>query len=154
MAEYGYNEYQIIQPGSSAILNNIRPCTHRPRLVAHEDGASNILLSGWVSNGCCPKPKYKVDYSCNICIPEGGTPGEIQVALTFGGEIIPLTIAAATPAGAEQFWHVSGTKTIELPFNFCGTVTVANASVSATPATVPAPAIGMRNLNVTVERTA
>ena len=45
-------------------------------------------------------------------------------------------------------------KTIRVPVGCCPTITVANASVSATPATTPAPTITVRNLNVTVQRTA
>ena len=154
MVELGYNPDQIIQPGASAILENIRPCNHRPQLVMHEDETSNIGLRGLVNNMCCPTPEYEVHYSGNIAVPEGGTVGEIQAALTLNGEIIPLTIAAATPAAALEYWHVSGTKSIKVPVGCCVTVTIANASVSATPATTPAPAITMRNLNVTVKRVA
>lgn len=153
MAEYGYNELQTIQPGASAILQNLRPCTHRPQLVLHENETANITLRGIVNNMCCPMPEYKVHFSGNIAVPEGGTAGEIQLALALNGEIVPLTIAAATPAAAEEFWHVSGTKSFRVPVGCCATVAVENASVSPTPATTPAPAIVVRNLNVTVDRT-
>lgn len=66
MAEYGYNELQTIQPGASAILQNLRPCTHRPQLVLHEDETANITLRGIVNNMCCPMPEYKVHFSGNI----------------------------------------------------------------------------------------
>ena len=151
MVEFGYNEDQIIQPGASAILRNIRPCTCRPQKVYHEDMTANVILRGATNCPCANSREFEVSYSCNIAVPTGGTVGEIQAALTLDGEILPLTIAAATPAAVANYWHVSGTKTIKAPAFSNFTVTVTNASVSATPATVPAPAITMRNLNVVVK---
>lgn len=153
MAEFGYNDLQTVQPGAGALLNTIRPCTRRPQLVMHEDQNPLIYLRG---AGCspCGVADYEIEWSGNIAIPEGGTAGEIQLALALDGQIIPLTIAAATPAAAEEFWHVSGVKTLRINFGCCPAVSVVNASVSPTPATTPAPALTVRNLNVTVTRVA
>lgn len=154
MVEFGYNNSQIIQAGQAAILNNIRPCQKRPQQVLHDDETPNIMLRGIVRNPCCAFAQYNVHYSGNISIPEGGTAGEIQLALSVDGYVRPLTIAAATPAAAEEYWHVSGEATIDVPVGCCPTVTVVNASTSATPATTPAPAIEVRNLNVVINRLA
>jgi hypothetical protein len=153
MTEFGYNESQLIQPGAGALLRTIRPCTRRPQLVMHEDESPLIYLRG---AGCnpCSMADYEVKWSGNIALPAGGTPGEIRAALSLDGLIIPLTIAIATPAAVEQFWHVSGVKTVRIPIGCCQSVAVVNASVSADPATTPAAAIEMSNLNVTVNRTA
>lgn len=153
MAEFGYNDLQTVQPGAGALLNTIRPCTRRPQLVMHEDENPLIYLRG---AGCspCGITDYEVEWKANIAVPEGGTVGEIQMALAVDGQIIPLTIGAATPAAVEQFWEVSGTKTIRINFGCCPSLSVVNASVSATPATVPAPAITVRNLLVKVNRVA
>lgn len=153
MAEFGYNDLQTVQPGAGALLNTIRPCTRRPQLVMHEDENPLIYLRG---AGCspCSIADYDVEWKANIAVPEGGTVGEIQMALAVDGQIIPLTIGAATPAAVEQFWEVSGTKTIRINFGCCPSLSVVNASVSATPATVPAPAISVRNLLVKVNRVA
>ena len=67
---------------------------------------------------------------------------------------MPLSIAAATPTVANAYWHVSGGDVVNVPAGCCFTVTVQNASVSATPATTPAPAINVRNLDVKVNRIA
>lgn len=153
MAEFGYNERQTVQPGAGALLNTIRPCTRRPQLVMHEDENPLVYLRG---AGCspCGIADYEVEWKANIAVPEGGTVGEIQMALAVDGQVIPLTIGAATPAAVEQFWEVSGTKTIRINFGCCPAMSVVNASVSATPATVPAPAIAVRNLLVKVNRVA
>ena len=150
MVEFGYNDLQTVQAGGSAILQNIRPCTSCPQRVMHSDMTANVTLRGMPKAPCKAYADYNVRYSGNIAVTTGGTAGEIQLALSLGGETLPLTIAAATPAAAEDFWHVSGEATIRVPAGCCFTVAVQNASVSATPATTPAPAIDIRNLNVTV----
>lgn len=155
MAEYGYVAAQTLQPGAAAILENIRPCNKCPQNVIHDDMTPNLTLRGIVRNPCCnARAQYNVSFSGNIAVSEGGTAGEIQLALSVNGFIRPLTIAAATPAAAEEYWHVSGDTTIDVAAGCCTEVAVVNASVSATPATTPAPAIDVRNLNVKVTRIA
>ena len=155
MAEYGYVAAQDLQPGSAAILENVRPCTKCPQRVIHDNMTPNLRLRGIVQNPCCnARAQYSVAFSGNIAVAEGGTAGEIQLALSVNGFIRPLTIAAATPAAAGEFWHVSGDTTIDVAVGCCTDVAVVNASVSATPATTPAPTVTVRNLNVKVTRTA
>lgn len=151
MAEYVYNEIQLIQPGAAALLNDGIRCNRG--LVLHRPGSGILTLRG--NNGSCPGfARYRVSYDGNIAIPEGGTPGEIQLALAIDGEIVPTSIAAATPTVAEAFWNVSGFAIIDVPSCCCYTCSVENASVSADPATTPAPALDLRNLNVEVTRLA
>ena len=156
MAEYGYNEVQTVQPGAAAILNDIRPCTRCPQLVLHENQSPNMILRGIVRNvNCCnPKAQYNVSYSGNIAVPTGTAPGEIQLAISVNGFIRPLTISAATPAAAEEYWHVSGDTTIDVAAGCCTDIAIVNASVSVTPATTPASPVLIRNLNVRITRNA
>lgn len=154
MVEFGYNEIQTLQPNGAAILQDIRPCTKRPQRVVHDNLTPNITLRGIVANSCCGNAQYNVRYSGNIALAEGATVGEIQLALSVNGYVRPLTIAAATPAAVGDYWHVSGDATIDVPTGCCTTVSVVNASVSATPTTTPAPAIDVRNLNVDITRLA
>lgn len=154
MAEFGYDALQTVQPGAAAILQDVRPCAKCPQLVMHDNFTPNLTLRGIVRNmNCCnPKAQYSVSYSGNIAVPEGGTAGEIQLAISVDGFIRSLTIAAATPAAIEEFWHVSGDTTIDVAAGCCKDVAIVNASVSATPGTTPAPAVEIRNLNVKVTR--
>lgn len=156
MAEYGYVPDQTIQPGAGAILEDVHRCTKCPQNAVHDNMTPNIILRGIVRNtNCCnPKAQYSVAFSGNIAVPDGGTVGEIQLALSVNGFIRPLTIAAATPAAVAEYWHVSGDTTIEVPAGCCTDVAVVNASVSHDPATTPASAITVRNLNVKVRRVA
>lgn len=154
MAEYTYNEVQLVQPGAAALLETDRGCTHRPPLVLHRPGSGILTLRGIVNNPCCGFARYRVQFDGNIAVPEGGTVGEIQLALAIDGEVVPTSIAAATPAAVNQYWNVNAFAIIDVPVGCCYTVSVENASVSADPATTPAPALNLRNLNVEVTRTA
>lgn len=152
MAEFTYNEVQLVQPGAAAVLNTTIGCNRG--MVLHRPGSGILTLRGMVNNPCCRFARYRVAFDGNIAVPEGGTAGEIQLALAIDGEIVLTSIAAATPAAAEQYWNVNGFAIIDVPAGCCYTVSVENASVSADPATTPAPALNLRNLNVEVTRIA
>ena len=152
MAEYTYNDVQLVQPGSPALLNTAIGCNKG--YVIHRPGSGILTLKGAVNNQCSGFARYRVMFDGNIAVPEGGTAGEIQLALAIGGEVVPTSIAAATPAAVNQYWNVSGFAIIDVPRGCCYTVAVENASVSADPATTPAPALNLRNLNVEVSRMA
>ena len=152
MAEYTYNEVQLVQPGASAILNTAIGC--QKGYVIHRPGSGILTLRGIVNNPCAQYARYRVSFDGNIAVPEGGTAGEIQLALAIGGEVVPTSIAAATPAAVNNYWNVAGFAIIDVPKGCCYTVAVENASVSADPATTPASALNVRNLNVEVSRQA
>lgn len=152
MAEYLYNDIQLIQPGAAALLETAIGCNRG--LVLHRPGSGILTLRGRVNNPCAQFARYRVAYDGNIAIPEGGTAAEIQLAIAIDGEVVPTSIAAATPTVADAYWNVSGFAIIDVPVGCCYTISVENASVSATPATTPAPALNLRNLNVEVTRLA
>lgn len=152
MAEYIYNEVQTVQPGASALLSDAIPCNRG--LVLHRPGSGILMIRGIVNNPCARFARYRVAYDGNIAIPEGGTAGEIQLAIAIDGEVVQSSIAAATPTAAEAYWNVSGFAIIDVPVGCCYAIAVENASVSPTPATTPAPALDLRNLNVEVTRLA
>ena len=152
MAEWLYNEIQTVQPGASALLNDAIPCTKG--YIVHRAGSGILTLRGIVNNPCGKFARYRVSYDGNIAVPEDGTVGEIQLALAIGGEIVPSSTAAATPTAVNAYWNVAGFAIIDVPAGCCYTVAVENASVSATPATTPASALNLRNLNVEVTRLA
>ena len=152
MAEFIYNDVQTLQPGASALLNDAIPCNRG--YVLHRAGSGILTLRGIVNNPCAKFARYRVSYDGNIAVPEGGTAGEIQLAIAIGGEVVPTSIAAATPTVAQAYWNVAGFAVIDVPAGCCYTVAVENASVSADPATTPASALNVRNLNVEVSRQA
>lgn len=148
MAEYTYNEVQLVQPGMPALLNDGIRCNRG--MVLHRPGSGILTLRG-AGNGFA---RYRVSYDGNIAVPEGGTAGEIQLAIAIDGETVPTSIAAATPAAVNAYWNVNGFAIIDVPSCCCYTVSVRNATVSADPATTPASALNLRNLNVEVTRIA
>ena len=152
MAEFIYNDVQLIQPGASALLETAIGCNRG--LVLHRPGSGILTIRGIVNNPCAKFARYRVAYDGNIAVPEGGTAGEIQLGLAIDGEIVPTCIAAATPTAVDAYWNVSGFAIIDVPVGCCYAVAVENASVSATPATTPASALNLRNLNVEVTRLA
>lgn len=145
MAEYTYNEIQLVQPGASAVLNTAIGCNKG--YVIHRAGSGILTLRGIVNNPCASFARYRVSYDGNIAVPEGGTAAEIQLALAIGGEVVPTSIAAVTPAAVNQYWNVSGFAIIDVPQGCCYTVAVENASTTDT-------ALNLRNLNVEVTRLA
>lgn len=152
MAEFTYNEIQLVQPGASALLNDAIRCNRG--YVIHRPGSGILTLRGIVNNPCASFARYRVAFDGNIAVPEGGTAGEIQLAIAIGGEVVPTSIATATPTAVDAYWNVSGFAIVDVPVGCCYTVAVENASVSADPATTPAPALNLRNLNVEVTRIA
>ena len=152
MAEYTYNDIQLIQPGAAALLNTAIGCNRG--YVLHRAGSGILTLRGAVNNASARFARYRVAYDGNIAVPEGGTAGEIQLALAIDGEVIPTSIATATPTAVNAYWNVSGFAIIDVPSCCCYTVSVENASVSTDPATTPASALNLRNLNVEVTRLA
>ena len=152
MAEFIYNEVQTVQPGAAALLETSIGCNRG--YVLHRPGSGILTLRGIVNNPCAGFARYRVVFDGNIAVPEGGTAGEIQLALAIGGEVVQSSIATATPTVASAYWNVNGFAIMDVPTGCCYTVSVENASVSADPATTPAPALNLRNLNVEVTRIA
>ena len=150
MAEYVYNEIQVVQPGASALLNDAIPCNRG--YVIHRPGSGILTVRGVVNNPCARFARYRVYFDGNIAVPTGITAGEIQLALSIGGEIIPTSIGAATPTVVNAYWKVSGFAIIDVPAGCCYTVSVDNASEGA--AAAAAPSVNIRNLNVEVTRLA
>lgn len=152
MAEFIYNEVQLIQPGAAALLDTAIGCNRG--YVLHRPGSGILTLRGIVNNPCARFARYRVAFDGNIAVPTGATPGEIQLALAIDCEVVPTSIATATPTAADAYWNVNGFAIIDVPAGCCYTISVENASVSADPATTPALALNLRNLNVEVTRIA
>lgn len=160
MAEFVYNDRQIVNANQPVVLRTSIPCNKG--YVFHRNESGIITLRGIVNNANACFARYQVTFNGNIAIPEGGTaPAAISVALALDGEPILTSKAIATPAAAAaaapsnvNFFNVTSTAIITVPKGCCFNVSVENTSESATPATVPAPAIEVQNANLTVTRIA
>lgn len=145
MAEYGYPLEQTIAGGQNAIFYDIIPCTKG--YVMHREGSGLLTLRGIVNSPCNRFARYFVLFSANIAVAEGGTPGEISVALAINGEPLQTSLAAVTPAAAGDYFNVSAMAHIDVPVGCCVTITVENT-------TNPSADIVMRNANLVTKRVA
>ena len=156
MAEFTKNEVQTVLANQPVTLNTSIGCNKG--YVYHRNGSGIVTLRG-ITNNCFAR--YQVTFNGNIAIPTGGTVGPISVALAFDGEplltsraIVNPTAVATDPPTQANFFNVTSTAIISVPKGCCFNVSVENTSESATPATVPAPAILVQNANLTVTRIA
>lgn len=152
IAEFVYNPVQLVQPNQPVILDTAIAC---PRgYVLHRNQSGIVTLRGIVNNPYNCFARYQVTFNGNISVPEGGTAGAISVALAIDGEPILTSRAIVTPAAVDEYFNVTSTAIITVPRGCCFNVSVENTSVSADPATTPAPAINVQNANLTVARIA
>ena len=111
-----------------------------------------LTLRSGVSN----QARYDVTLQANIAIPEGGAVTPIALAITLNGVAIPESVAIATPAAAEDVWHINTSTPITVPCGCC--VSISAAYVDGTEddtAATPTPSIFVRrNASITVTRVA
>ena len=136
MAEFSANAIQtVVQNGAVTFTDAPVPCERG--FVRHRDDSGNFLLSGWTPNrcGCCcgrrREATYLVDFGANISIPEGGTVGEISLALAIDGTIIPSSQMVVTPAAVDEAFNVSRAINVQVWNGCCENVSVVNTSTQA-----------------------
>lgn len=158
MAEYVYNPVQSVQPNQNVLLQSSIPCGKG--YVYHREGSGILTLKGVVNNPSACFARYQVTFNGNIALPTGATVGPIAIALAINGEPIQTSKAVFTPAAVaadpptdENFGNVTSTAIITVPKGCCFTLSVENDSTGATAAD-PAPAILVKNANLTVSRIA
>ena len=152
MAEFVFNDSQLVEPNQNVLLMDSIPCPHG--YVIHRNGSGIITLRGIVNNPCANFARYQVTYNGNLAVPEGGTAGAIAIALAIDGEPIQTSKAIVTPAADSEFFNATSTAIITVPRGCCYTISVENVSVSADPATTPAPEIEVANSNLVITRMA
>ena len=143
MAEYVYPLDQTVQAGQNVLFQDSIPCNKG--YVIHRNGSGILTLRGIVNNPCGRFARYLVEFNGNIAIPEGGTPGEISLALAIDGEALQTSLARVTPTVAEAFFNVTSVAYITVPTGCCTTISVENTS--GAPITVA-------NANLVVNRVA
>lgn len=158
MAEYLYNPVQVVQPGQNVLLDTAIGCNKG--YVMHRPGSGTITLRGIVNNPCSCFARYQVTFNGNLAVPSDGTVGPISVAIALDGEPIQTSKAIVTPAAVAEetpsdnnYFNATSTAIIDVPKGCCYVVAVENTSAGATAAD-PAPAINVKNANLTVSRIA
>ena len=151
MAEYVYNPVQLVEPNQNVLLNDSIPCNRG--LVLHRNGSGIITLKGVVNNPCARYASYQMTFNANIALPDTAAVGPIAVSLAIDGEPIQTSRAIVTPAAVDEYFNVTSTAIIRVPFGCCYTIAVENVSAPAAPGGV-APEINVQNANLTVSRIA
>ena len=136
MAEYTAIADQTVLNGQPMIFTETTvPCNRG--LIRHEDGTGLFSLSGAVpaseyQNRCCcqgePTADYLVVFHANIALPEGGTVGEIQMALALDGTILPATRMIVTPTAVEAFFNIGASKNVQCYPGCCRNLSIVNTS--------------------------
>ena len=145
MAEFTYNPIQEVQPNQPVILNTTIGCNRG--YVLHRNESGLVILRGIVNNpqGCFAR--YQCTFNGNIAVPEGGTPGEIAIALAIDGEAILTSKAISTPTVVDSYSNVTSTAIVTVPRGCCFNMSVENVSAGTT-------AINVQNANLVVSRIA
>lgn len=157
MAEFTNNPVQLVQPNQQIALNTVIGCPKG--YVFHRNGSGIVTLRG-VTNNCFAR--YQVTFNGNIAIPSTGTISPISVSIAIDGEPIPTSKAVFTPAAVadavesdNNYGNVTSTAIVTVPKGCCFNISVENTSaVPTTPAGANAPAINVKNANLTVSRIA
>lgn len=142
MAEYIQNAIQEVEQNQNVLFDSSIPCNNG--YVVHRPGSGIVTLRGIVNNPCACFARYQVTFNGNIAIPEGGTEGEISVALAIDGEPVQSSRARVTPA-VDEYFNVTSTAFITVPKGCCFTVAVENTNDQT---------INVQNANLVVVRTA
>ena len=132
MAEYSANALQTVNPGEEVVFTG-SPSPCQMGLVLHRDETGDFNLSGWSPRSGCPcqssgSVTYDTCFGANIAVPTGETVGEISLAITVGGSVIPYSQMIATPAAVEEFFNVSRCVGVPIWKGCCQNVSVRNTS--------------------------
>ena len=134
------NALQTVEANQNVIFTETAVCGNSS--ILHREGSGLVTLRG-VTNQC--RARFRVFFSGNIAIPEGGTVAPISLAIAINGEAVASTTMISTPAAAEQFNNVSSAVYLEVPCGCCVTVSVRN--VGAEP-------VDVQNANLIIDRVA
>ena len=149
MAEYLANAVQAVSLNQPALFDASIPCNKG--YVYHEDGTGIFILRG-VTQNCFAR--YQVTFNGNIAVPDGGTPGQIAIALAVNGEPRQTSRAIVTPAAVDEYFNVTSTALVTVPRGCCFTLSVRSVPATEDPTVTPAPVIELQNANLVINRVA
>lgn len=139
MAEYNSIAAQVVTENQNVLFTNTTsPCNKG--YVVHREGSGLFTVRGYTNN--C-RTKYRVSFSGNIAVSDGGTAGAISVAIALNGEPDLTTQAIVTAAAVGDFNNVAMGTDVWIPKGCCTQVSVKNTSGQA---------IDVANANITFER--
>ncbi len=139
MAEFIQIPVQTIQENQNAIFSSETSSCNNG-CVLHRAGSGQFTVRGNTQN--C-RAKYRVIFSGNIAVAEGGPAGAISAAIAINGEADLSTNAIVTPAAVGDYFNIAMATDIWVPRGCCVQVSIKNTSTQA---------IDMQNANITINR--
>ena len=134
------NALQTVEANQNVIFTETAVCGSNS--IIHREGSGLTTLRG-LTNQC--RARFRIFFSGNIAIPEGGTVGPISLAIAVNGEAVGPTTMIVTPAAVEQFFNVASAIYLDVPCGCCSQISVQNNGTEA---------IDVQNANLIVERVA
>ncbi len=138
MAEYVNVPIQLVDEDENVTFNAtaVRGC----KCIDHREGSGIVTLRGY-ANGC--RARYRVSFGGNIAVPEDGTVGPIELAISVRGEPLGSATAIVTPAAVDEYFNVYMSVLVDVPCGCCVDVGVTNTSDQA---------INVQNANLIVDK--
>ena len=151
MAEYlTRDSVEVVNLNSPITFLDSLPCNSG--CVYHKNGTGVFILKG-KTNNCFAR--YRVEFTGNIAIPEGGAISPIATAIVVSGEEREGSRSIYTPTAVDTYGNVTSRAVIDVPRGCCFTVAVEYVNgVTADPATTPTPTINVLDGSVSIERIA
>lgn len=141
MAEYTAAALQVVDADQNVVFTEEPvPCSRG--WVVHRVGSGVFKLRG-ITDRCAAL--YRVLFTANIAVPDGGTAAPISVAVAIDGEPQGSSLAISTPAEDAQFNNVTAPAIVRVPRGCCVNIAVVNT----TPTNIP---IDVQNANLEITR--
>ncbi len=134
------NALQTVEANQNVLFTETPICGNNS--IIHRDGSGLVTLRG-ATRQC--RALFKIFFSGNIAISEGGTVEPISIAITQDGEPLASSRMISTPAAVEEFNNVSSAAFVCVPAGCCMTISVRNINTQS---------IDIQNANLIVERIA
>lgn len=143
MAEYTAAALQVVDADQNVLFTETPvPCSRG--WVVHREGSGVFKLRG-ITEKCAVL--YRVEFTANIEIPDGGTAAPISVSIAIDGEPLASSLAIFTPTEDAQFGNVTAFAIVRVPRGCCANIAVVNTTATNVP-------IDVQNANLEITRLA
>lgn len=123
--------------------------------VFHQSGSGIFVLRGIVNNPTTCFARYRVEFTGNISVPEGGAVTPIATAIIVSGEEKTGSRSILTPAAVDEYGNVTSRATVDVPRGCCFTLSVEPVSgIINDPTTTPTPFINIVDGSLSIDRVA
>lgn len=119
MAEFTYSGQQTVSTNANVLFE--QEVVGNSNCIKHRDGSGIVTLNG-TTNQC--KARFLASFAANIAVPDGGTAGEISLALALDGEAVLSSEMISTPTATATFNNVASNIYIDVPRGCCASLSV------------------------------